>query len=70
MAFDHGQRRIAPLNLLMIVGNLAVWWRAVSPWLLIPLAIVALVFTGDHYVGMFVAFLLLLVFLVIGVSVR
>ncbi len=68
MAFDHGQRRIAPLNICLILVNLSVWWNSTSPLLLITLALVALIATGDPYSGMFFATLFLVFALGVGLA--
>jgi hypothetical protein len=65
MAFDHGQRRIMPLNVLLIVFNSILWWPSVTPYVIVPVAAVLLVLTLDKYLGMFIAQLVLIVLAVL-----
>lgn len=70
MPFDHGQRRIAPLNLLLILAALILWWP-VAPWWLLALSVVlGILFTGDHYVGMFIVFVVAFVVAAVGLVYR
>lgn len=55
MTFDHGQRRIMPFNMLLIVLNSILWWPRVTPYVIVPMAFVLLVLTLDKYLGMFIA---------------
>ncbi len=55
MTFDHGQRRIMPLNVLLVVLNSIWWWPSVTTYVIIPVAVVLLVLTYDKYLGMFIA---------------
>jgi len=70
MAFDHGQRRIAPMNLVLIFTNVVIWWSYVPVWLIAIVAILALIATGDHYVGMFAVLFLAFILLIAGSLVR
>ena len=68
MAFDHGFGKILPVNLLMIVGNVYLWSPIVSLWIVVPAAIVFLLFSLDKYTGMFVCVFVLPILLGIGMS--
>lgn len=70
MSFDHGQRRIAPLNLLLILAGLILWWPIAPGWLLALSVVLGIVFTGDAYVGMFLVFAIAIVQVVAGLLWR